>query len=594
VYKLLQAALLGGTTVALVISVGLALDIGRKREVVYVPVTPTIQAGLAPPVAPTREAPPASAEAESDVSVTLQKDEAPSVPRDLPTDLPVQVLVSNGATATDVTVQLSVLAPATCPAEWVAEPGDYLYPTAIIGGKALSRLQFAMTAVQPGGPMSPFELRSATRSYHINCGASSPQALEIVATAAPTDAADPNALNNEMTNHPVVTPVDDVDRDTTLNARDNCPYLANPDQANSDGDSEGDACDPDDDNDGATDAADQCPFLGEDRDGTADTDGCADTDMSVEVNKPETLELAVGTVLPVDVTMIFTNGNFPADAQLMILAVSQEGVCEAHWHPQEGDAFIEDLVDGVLHSYIERTESNLAAGEVRIFHRTLAVQCLVAVVSGKPLEVEIALVPLLPVREENVQNNVHKNWPNLTPRPTGTPTASPSSSPTRTPTPTATGTRTPTATVTPTVSRTATPPGTLTPTPTGTTTATPSPTATGSPTASPTATPSASVTPAPSVTATATLQAPSPTASATPTVTLTPITIPLTLTPAPTASTTPVATPASGTPAQLPPSGKAPWAGQNQPCAAILAGSGFATLLLASMALYWASRRQLG
>jgi hypothetical protein len=593
VYKLLQAALLGGTAVALVISVGLALDIGRTREVVYVPVTPTIQAGLAPPVAP----PTAAAEAESDVSVALQKDEAPSVPQDLPAQLPVQVLVSNGATATDVTVQLSVLAATTCPAEWVAEPGDYLFPRATIGDNVLSRLQFTMAGVAPGGPMSPNELRVAIRSYEVDCGASGPQTLEIAATVAPTDATDPNAVNNHFGNHPVVTPADDVDADTTPNDEDNCPYLSNPDQTNNDGDGEGDACDADDDNDSRPDGSDQCPFQGEDSDGSADTDGCPDTDMTIAVNKAETLEPVVSANLPVDVTMIFANGNYPSDARFQILAVSQEGVCEAHWQPQEGDAFIEDRVGGQLHSYIERTESNLAAAEVRILHRTLVVHCLVAAVSGQPLEVEIALVPLLPVREENVQNNVHKNWPNLTPRPTGTPTASPTGTPTRTPTPTATGTGTPTATVPATGTPKATPPGTLTPTPTGTaTTATPSPTPTGSPTASPTPAPSTSVTPTPSATATAALPAPSPSpiASGTPVPTLTPVTIPLTLTPAPTASATPVAIPAYGTPAQPPPSGGAAWGSQRQPWAAILTGSGIATLLVASMAVYWASRRRLG
>ena len=36
---------------------------------------------------------------------------------------------------------------------------------------------------------------------------------------------------------------------------DNCPNDANPDQANNDGDAQGDVCDPDDDNDGVFDDA---------------------------------------------------------------------------------------------------------------------------------------------------------------------------------------------------------------------------------------------------------------------------------------------------------------------------------------------------
>jgi hypothetical protein len=46
----------------------------------------------------------------------------------------------------------------------------------------------------------------------------------------------------------------DTDADTVPDSTDNCPFVANTNQANYDGDSMGDACDPDDDNDGQTDA----------------------------------------------------------------------------------------------------------------------------------------------------------------------------------------------------------------------------------------------------------------------------------------------------------------------------------------------------
>ena len=46
---------------------------------------------------------------------------------------------------------------------------------------------------------------------------------------------------------------EDTDSDEVGNNADNCPDLANTDQLNTDGDSEGDACDFDDDNDGFTD-----------------------------------------------------------------------------------------------------------------------------------------------------------------------------------------------------------------------------------------------------------------------------------------------------------------------------------------------------
>ncbi len=52
------------------------------------------------------------------------------------------------------------------------------------------------------------------------------------------------------------TPNGDNDNDTIDNAVDNCPAIANTDQANFDSDAQGDACDDDDDNDGVNDAVD--------------------------------------------------------------------------------------------------------------------------------------------------------------------------------------------------------------------------------------------------------------------------------------------------------------------------------------------------
>jgi len=52
----------------------------------------------------------------------------------------------------------------------------------------------------------------------------------------------------------------DKDDDGIMDQFDNCPDNANTDQANNDGDSLGDICDPDDDNDTIADTADNCPF----------------------------------------------------------------------------------------------------------------------------------------------------------------------------------------------------------------------------------------------------------------------------------------------------------------------------------------------
>jgi hypothetical protein len=51
----------------------------------------------------------------------------------------------------------------------------------------------------------------------------------------------------------------DADVDGVADGADNCPTVANGDQANYDGDSLGDACDPDDDNDGVPDVSDAVP-----------------------------------------------------------------------------------------------------------------------------------------------------------------------------------------------------------------------------------------------------------------------------------------------------------------------------------------------
>jgi hypothetical protein len=69
---------------------------------------------------------------------------------------------------------------------------------------------------------------------------------------------------------------DDQDGDGVEDEDDNCPALANPDQANLDGDAMGDACDPDDDNDGAPDASDNCPTVANPDQADLDGDGAGD------------------------------------------------------------------------------------------------------------------------------------------------------------------------------------------------------------------------------------------------------------------------------------------------------------------------------
>jgi hypothetical protein len=70
----------------------------------------------------------------------------------------------------------------------------------------------------------------------------------------------------------------DSDCDGVFDQFDNCPAVPNADQADGDGDAEGDACDADDDNDGVEDDFDNCPFTANadqaDLDGDGEGDVC--------------------------------------------------------------------------------------------------------------------------------------------------------------------------------------------------------------------------------------------------------------------------------------------------------------------------------
>ena len=94
----------------------------------------------------------------------------------------------------------------------------------------------------------------------------------------------------------------DDDTDGVPNASDNCPTVANADQADFDNDGLGDACDPDDDNDGVDDADDAFPMDGgetvdTDGDGTGDNadadddnDGVDDEDDAFPLDPAETID----------------------------------------------------------------------------------------------------------------------------------------------------------------------------------------------------------------------------------------------------------------------------------------------------------------
>ena len=68
----------------------------------------------------------------------------------------------------------------------------------------------------------------------------------------------------------------DHDGDGVVNSGDNCPYLANSDQIDTDQDGEGNACDNDDDNDEVPDNSDNCPLTENNDQDDFDNDGAGD------------------------------------------------------------------------------------------------------------------------------------------------------------------------------------------------------------------------------------------------------------------------------------------------------------------------------
>jgi hypothetical protein len=68
----------------------------------------------------------------------------------------------------------------------------------------------------------------------------------------------------------------DDDNDGVSDTSDNCQFTPNTNQANNDNDAQGDVCDPDDDNDGVADISDNCQFTANPGQADADNDGIGD------------------------------------------------------------------------------------------------------------------------------------------------------------------------------------------------------------------------------------------------------------------------------------------------------------------------------
>lgn len=353
----------------------------------------------------------------SDTSVVLVKDE------NLGDNVPVGDIVDAGITETgsvQYTIQgsgnltLSLVGPAICNPHWT-NPLDS-FPSNI-GGTQTSVVTI------PGAS------GSGTATYSINCPAGDYQ-FQIVANLTPGSGEDTS--NNQFENIVNVHVVCDSDGDGVCTPTDNCPNVPNADQTDTDGDGIGDACDPDDDGDGVPDVSDGCPLLAEDIDGVDDADGCPDTDVGVTVTKDETYDVDVSVDTTKSVTITITNGNYPANVLIHILAVSEIGNCEVRLVPQAGDTYSEYYTDetpgapspDTLYSEIERTVA-MAAGQVLVLNYNYSIHCFQASAHVNAFELAVDALPLNPVQEEDQgddpltppdspSNNVHKNFPDVT------------------------------------------------------------------------------------------------------------------------------------------------------------------------------------
>jgi hypothetical protein len=179
---------------------------------------------------------------------------------------------------------------------------------------------------------------------------------------------------------------------------------------------------------------DQCPGVndpesgGPDPSDTTPSNGCPDTNISVTAVKQENFNVDVSVDTQKSVAITVTNSEFPANVVVNITAISLVGTCEVRLTPHAGDTYSEyftiEPAGNTLTSQVSFVIPNMPVG-TQTFTYTYTIHCFQKSFHPAAFELQIDALPQAPVVEENLggnpitdptnpNNNVAKNFPNVT------------------------------------------------------------------------------------------------------------------------------------------------------------------------------------
>ena len=133
----------------------------------------------------------------------------------------------------------------------------------------------------------------------------------------------------------------DSDGDGVPDADDNCPDVANADQADTDGDGAGDACDPDDDDDTVPDGDDNCPLVANADQADTDGDGTGDACDTRPTGVTTQVRTSGGVNVP-DGGLVLSGTSIVDTAAISGLEAGAEGTVTYHARRQGPDDALPD------------------------------------------------------------------------------------------------------------------------------------------------------------------------------------------------------------------------------------------------------------